>query len=420
MTAARERAPRSSGREKKSPPRPFRYILVGGGVAAAAAIQGIRRHDPQGSILLIGREPYLPYHRPPLTKELWYGKKSVEAIFFEDEQFYRQQQVEIKNGLAVRAVNLAEKTVCDSGGGQYCFEKLLLATGATPTPLPLIGSSEGRDIIYLRSLGDYLRLSSLAEAEKAVLIIGGGFIGTEIAAALAFKNLKVSLLFADDWPCGRLFGAALGGYLAALFESRNVELIAADRPVVIERRKSISLIQTARGRSLSADMIVAAVGSSPEVELAQMAGLSTARGIVTDRFLQSSHPDVYAAGDAAVFPHSLCRRRESIDHWDNALAQGRCAGANMAGAQQPYDYEPYFFGGFFDWNYEAIGAIDSRLTSYADWQQQNQCGVIYYLDQDNRPLGVLLCNLPGRIDAARNLLGEGQPRRPAELKGAIR
>jgi NADPH-dependent 2,4-dienoyl-CoA reductase/sulfur reductase-like enzyme len=383
------------------------YIIVGGGLAGASAVEGIREHDAKGSILLIGEEPHLPYHRPPLTKGLWTGKKKVEEIFVQKSDFYSQQNVEVRRGVKVIAVVPETKSVTDNTGAVYGFEKLLLATGGTPNRLRIPGG-DLQGILYYRYLEDYLTLEPLAKDGKSVLIIGGGFIGTEIAAALTSRKLKVTMVFPASRPCNRIFPDYLGKHVLKEYLKRGITVLTGDVPMVIEKKGDSFRVQTKKDLLLESDILIAGIGITPSTELAQKAGLAVADGIMLNSFLQTTHPDIYAAGDNACYPDKWRGAATRVEHWDNALNQGKCAGKNMAGAQEQYTHMPYFFSDLFDFGYEAVGEIDSRLETRAEWQEPNEKGIVYYV-KENTIRGVLLCNVWDKIDAARASIRNNEP-----------
>jgi 3-phenylpropionate/trans-cinnamate dioxygenase ferredoxin reductase component len=385
----------------------YKYVIVGGGLAGASAVEGIRERDANGSILLIGEEPHLPYHRPPLTKGLWTGKKKVEDILVQQADFYSLKNVEVRRG--VRVISLAPETmsVTDNAGTAYGFEKLLLATGGVPNRLRIPGG-DLQGILYYRYLEDYLTLEPLAKDGKTVLIIGGGFIGTEIAAALTSRKLKVTMVFPASRPCNRIFPDYLGEHVLKEYLKRGITVLTGDVPMVIEKKGDSFRVQTKKDLLLESDIIIAGIGITPSTELAQKASLAVADGIIVNPFLQTSHPNVYAAGDNTWYPDAQRGVGTRVEHWDNALNQGKLAGKNMAGAEEPYSYMPYFFSDLFDFGYEAVGEIDSRLETRADWQKENEKGIVYYL-KENAIRGVLLCNVWDKVDAARASIRNNEP-----------
>jgi 3-phenylpropionate/trans-cinnamate dioxygenase ferredoxin reductase component len=399
------------------PERSYSYIIIGGGLAGAGAIEGIRQRDLQGSILLISSESDPPYDRPPLTKQLWTGGKRVDEIFVHPQAFYAQHGVELKLGAQITGLDATAHAVRDANNAIFRYQKLLLATGGTPRKLGIPGGDLG-GLRYYRTLADFRSLRSIATAGKSALVIGGGFIGSEMAASLSVNGVSVTMLFPDRWLVSRVFPESLGIALTDYYRSKGVKILTEDAPVSIEPRDGGYLTRMRNGREIVVDLIVVGIGITPNISLAVAAGLETGNGIVVNEFLQTSDPDIYAAGDVAFFPERVLGNRR-IEHWDNAISQGKHAGRNMAGANEPFSEMPFFFSDLFEFGYEAVGEVDSRLETFADWQEPNKTGVIYYL-ADGRVRGAMMCNVWGKVDAARELIRKQKIVRPEELRGAIR
>jgi 3-phenylpropionate/trans-cinnamate dioxygenase ferredoxin reductase subunit len=396
----------------------YKYIIVGGGRAGASAVQGVREVDPSGPILLAGAEGHLPYNRPPLTKDLWFGTQKVEDVFIDSRDFYDRHHVKLLEETRIAAIDARERTVVDPRGTVYRFEKLLLATGGHPVSLPVPGG-DLPGLFYYRYLDDFPKLRGAAAAGQRALVVGGGFIGSEIAAALSLAKVKVTLLFPEAHLCARVFPAGLGGAIDAYYESQGIRIVSGDRPAAIERRKGRFRVRTANGAALEAETVVAGIGIRPETALAGAAGLKTEDGIVVDARLETSAPGIFAAGDAARFPYHGLGLMTRIEHWDNAMSQGRQAGRNMAGAGEDFAYMPYFFSDLFKFGYEAVGLVDPRLEIFEDWQKEFDTGSIYFLE-DGRVRGVMNCNLWGKLEPAREIILKGSKAGPADLRGAIR
>lgn len=394
----------------------FDYVIVGGGLAGASAIQGIRERDTQGSILLVGEETHLPYDRPPLSKKLWFGKARVEDIFIHDQRFYDDLGVSMMLGTRVEKLDTKEKSVTAANGERYGFGKLLLAIGTKPRRIAIPGG-EPEGLCYYRTLDDYLRMQSEAKARQSVLIVGGGFIGSELAAALN-NSLEVTMIFPSATLCRRVFPEKLGLAVQQHFQERGIRVIPSNFPTSISKIGDKFRTETASGKSLESDLMIIGVGVDPSIGLAQEAGLAVGNGIVVNEYLESSHPDIHAAGDNAFFPYQALGHDMRIEHWDNALSQGKAAGRNMAGAHEAFTYQPYFFSDLFEFGYEATGEVDTSLETYADWQKENHTGVIYYL-RDERVRGVMMCNVWDRLDAARELIRKNERVTPESLRGVI-
>jgi len=391
-----------------------RYLIVGGGMTADAAVSGIRKHDRQGTITLIGSEPHPPYDRPPLSKGLWKGKP-LEGIWRKTES----RDVRLLLGRSVRSLDVAARTVTDDSGTSHHFEKLLLATGGTPRRLPFGGGG----VIYFRTLDDYQRLRALAGERERFAVVGGGFIGAEVAAALVMHGKRVVMVFPDETIGARLFRKPLGVFLNEYYRSKGVEVRAGAKVEGLDQHGTCTVLHVGGGGSamtgdIEVDVVVAGLGITPNTELARDAGLAVDGGIVVDELLRAGRPDVFAAGDVASFTSLVLGTRMRVEHEDNALTMGAIAGENMAGATVPYHHLPFFYSDLFDLGYEAVGELDSRLETFTDWVEPNRKGVVYYLHA-GRVRGVLLWDVWGKVDAARALIAEPGPFAPADLVGRI-
>jgi 3-phenylpropionate/trans-cinnamate dioxygenase ferredoxin reductase subunit len=378
-----------------------RYLIVGGGLTADAACGGIREHDPDGDVLLVSEEVHPPYARPPLSKGLWKGapEKTIWRLT-------ANLGVHERLGRKIVHIDLDEHTATDDRGDKYGYERLLFATGGRPRRLPFGGD----EVVYFRTLTDYHRLRRLAEDRTRFVVIGGGFIGSEIAAALALNNCPVTMVFPEAGIGARIFPDELSTALNDYYCERGVEVLAAASVTGIEPRSDGVRVVLGDGRELAADSVVAGLGIEPNSELAAEAALPVADGIVVDAYGRvGGRDDVYAAGDVARFPVAALGDDFRVEHEDHAKSHGRLVGANMAGAAQPYDHLPFFYSDLFDAGYEALGQVDARLTMLVDWNDIETEGTIVYLDRERRPRGVLLWNRFGHLDAARELIRAREP-----------
>lgn len=370
-------------------------------MTADAACRGIRERDKDGTIGLVGDEPDAPYSRPPLTKALWKGED--EAIVWRRTA---DLGVDLRLGRTIVSLDLPAQQAIDDRGETYSYERLLLATGGRPRRLPFGGD----EVIYFRTVGDFRRLATLAAAGASFLVIGGGFIGSEIAAALAMNDLRVTIVFPEVGIGARIFPAELSSFVTGYYRDKGVEVLPRTTVTGIERTRNISRVSTKGGRTLEADVILAGIGLEPRTELAAAAGLPVEDGILVDEHGRAGgREDVFAAGDVARFPATALNKKIRVEHADNAKSHGRLAGINMAGADESYDHLPFFYSDLFDLGYEAVGELDSRQAMVAEWEEPNRKGVVYYLDAERRPRGILFWNEFRRTGAGRDLIAAGQP-----------
>ncbi len=377
----------------------YKYLIVGGGLAGASAIAGIREEDSTGTICLLSSERDLPYNRPPLSKKLWTGDKQIEEIFLQDSTYYDENQIKLKLGVVAIALDRERRIVIDDAGKEYRYERLLLATGGTPRRLTIPGH-DLNDLCYFRSLPDYKSIRARAIEGASALIIGGGFIGSELAAALRMNKLKVTMVFPDENICQKVIPPPLAKEIQNDYVRRGITILNEDIPIAILKEDERFLTQTKKGSRIRSDIVIAGIGIQPNMKLAAAAGLEAVNGISVNEYLQTTDPDIFAAGDNAYFPCKALGEKVRFEHWDNALNQGKHVGRNMAGAAEPFEYLPYFFSDLFDFGYEAVGDVSTRLKTSVDWQEINHKGTIYYLKEDVIR-GVLFCNLWDKVDEAR-------------------
>ncbi|TMQ71328.1 MAG: NAD(P)/FAD-dependent oxidoreductase [Candidatus Eisenbacteria bacterium] len=385
----------------------FPYVIVGGGLAAAGAIDGIREHDRESPILLISRENHRPYQRPPLTKDLWFGKTTLDKIPYHEESFYASNHVEVLLRREAVELDSERRRVWDDHGTMFEYGRLLLATGGFPRRLNVPGGDHA-SITYYRYLEDYLALRDRLERIGHVLVVGGGFIGMELAAAVRHAGKELHRVLPRD----------LGLFVADYYRQQGVETVSEETVARFEDHGAEIVAQTAGGNMVTTQLVIAGVGIAPTVDLAEAAGLEVGNGIEVDDHARTSDPYIYATGDVAEFPYLALERRMRVEHWDHAIQHGKAAGANMAGANKPYDYMPFFYSDLFDLGWEAVGEIDSELETHAVWKQEYREGVVYYL-RDEVVRGVLLWNTWNAVDWARGLIREGTMSTREEREAAV-
>jgi 3-phenylpropionate/trans-cinnamate dioxygenase ferredoxin reductase subunit len=374
-----------------------KYLIVGGGMTADAAVRGIREHDADGSIVLVSAEPDPPYKRPPLTKGLWTG--SDEAKIWKHTE---ETGAELVLSRRIVAVDLDARRATDDQGAEYGYEKLLFATGGAPRRF---GGADDQ-VVYYRTVADYRTLRPVADRGGHVIVVGSGFIGSELAASLTAAGAKVTMIFPDAGIAPRVLPDELARFVAGYYRDKGVELLSEE---TVEAVDGLT-VRTGSGQTLEADAVVGGLGIVPNVALAEAAGLSVDNGIVVDEYGRvDGRDDVFAAGDVANYPNLVLGNSGRTEHEDHANTHGRFVGENMAGASKPYDYLPFFYSDLFDLGYEAVGEVDARLATVEHWDEPNRKGTIAYVDDDRRPRGILLWNVWDKVDAARELIKAGKP-----------
>jgi len=392
----------------------FRYLIIGGGMAADAAVRGIRQIDSKGRIGLFSKEPDPPYNRPPLSKGLW-KRTPLSRIWRRTADL----NVELYLSSTITQNDPANKRVIDHTGGEYSFEKLLLATGGDPIRLSAgSGPSDQERVIYFRTLADYHRLRALTETGSRFAVIGGGFIGSEIAAALASLGKQVTIIFPESGIGARVLPQEISAHLNQTFQQNGVQVLSERLVQSLQTSPDAVTLWLDSGQSITADGVVAGLGIRPNVSLALQAGLDVNHGITVDAELRTSHPDIFAAGDVISFYNPVLDQRMRVEHEEHANLTGMLAGQGMAGELQPYHHLPAVYSSLFGISYDAVGELNPHFEIVYDWQEPNQRGVVYYLcRQEVR--GVLLWNQPKGLDQARELIASRRSFQPSQLKGII-
>ena len=382
-----------------------RYCIVGGGYAAAAAIDGIRAHDTQGRITLFTRENHRPYQRPLLSKDLWYGETSVERVPLHADGWYEERGVDVRLRHEIIELDADHRRLYDEMGGVFEYGDLLLATGCRPRRLRAEGA-ESPNVGYFRDLEDYLALESRMDRIQHITLVGGGFTSVEMAAALRSRDKEITLLIADEYPLPRVLPRDLGLPLLEFLRDLGVETVSGDMIVRIEEGSGLVHARTHLGNELDTQLILVDQGGDPVLDLAEAAGIGIDDGIVVNEFGATSDPHVWAAGDVAEFPCLPLGQIMRVEGCDHATMHGRAVGANMAGAARAYDHLPYKWFRVGEMQFEGVGELWARLDTELVWFEPGVKGAVFYLRED-RIRGVLFINLPGQLARARKLIREG-------------
>jgi NTE family protein len=339
-----------------SPIRHVDYLLLGGGLTSATAAETLRRHGAEGSIVIVSAEDHLPYHRPPLSGRLMKIDVPLEPRQVLKPSDYQALDIEVLRGVRATGVQAARHLVQTNKAGALAWRKLLIATGITPVRLDLPGA-DLPGIHTLRSVEDARAIQADARLGKRCVIIGASFIGMEVASALRQRGLEVRLLTGDAGVFGPLRDPAIADFFTKLYTAKGVDVVVG----VAARFEGCTRVQEVvleDGRRLPCDFVVEGIGARPDVDFLRDSGIEVDDGVVVDPHLRTNVPDVYAAGDVASFLDPVFNLRRRIEHWDNAVKQGRLAALNMLGERQRYDEVSSFFCQVFDANFQFAGAAD--------------------------------------------------------------
>lgn len=385
----------------------FDYVIVGGGMAADAAVAGIRRRDRKGSILVISEELFPPYQRPPLSKKLWMDMR-LEDTFLRG---FERHSATLALASRVVRINREARQIEVADGRAFQYGKLLLALGAAPRTV----SSSSKEVYYVGSVAEHIRLWKALGETRSVLVVGGGFIGAEMTAALSARGHHVTWLVLEAYPFANFFPKSLAQHVLEEYTKQGVTVLAGEEVTAIEDGSGGVSAKTVSGRIITADLAVLGIGVAPNDQLAKDAGLATGHGVPVDQFLRTSDPYIWAAGDVAV----MAPDGRPMMHEDHAVTQGRAAGENMAGAEKPYTHVPFYYSDLYHFGYEAVGDCNAKYEMVEDWVVPGDEGVIYYLSE-GQVVGVLNWNVWDKVDAATELLSSGQRYNPDQLVGRIR
>ncbi len=395
--------------------KPYKYIIIGGGMTGFSAVKGIRENDPDGTLAMFTKEPYQPYDRPPLTKGLW-DDKEVESIEHPLDEYH----VDLFLETAVESISPENDQVTTETGEAFSYEKLLIATGGDPIHLP----DAPEEVIYYRTRADFHQLEQLTEQKSDLCIIGGGFIGSELAAALAKNGNQVTMIFPEHGISGAIFPQDLSDYMVNYYQEQGVEVLR-DKLVDALKKEGSDYevhyhdINNDQAAHAHFDAVIAGLGIRPNTMLAEKAGIPTDDGIVVNSFLQTNFANVFAAGDVANFILKPLGERMRVEHEDNAKAMGFRVGQNMSGELSPYDHFPFFYSDLFDYGYEAVGVISGNMDIYEDWLEPFKKGTVFYL-KDDRIRGLLFWNLWDKVDEGREIIKSGKTYRKDQLNGMFK
>lgn len=381
------------------------FLLVGGGLASASCAAELRKRGAEGSILLVGREPEPPYERPPLSKEYLRGDAGREDAYVNPPSWYEENGVELRTGANVMSLDPEARTAKLQGGEEVAFGKALLGTGAMVNILRVEGA-ENEGVHYLRAYGNSDAIRADAEGAERVVLIGGSYIGCEVAASLTAKGVDCTIVTLEDVVLSRTFGEAAGRWFHQLLESKGVTIHGGEELEAFEGDGRVKAVLAKSGLAIECGAAVVGAGVRPDAMLAQRAGLEVEDGIVCDSKLRSSAEGIYAAGDCCSYESVVHGRRLRVEHWDVAMQQGMHVAGNMLGEERDYEVVPYFFSDLADWaGLEYVGPAyewDEEV-----WRGDPDSGEfsVWYL-KDGRVAGALSVDRSEDLAEARRLLAD--------------
>jgi 3-phenylpropionate/trans-cinnamate dioxygenase ferredoxin reductase component len=385
------------------------FLLIGGGMASAHCAAELRRRGADGSILLVGREPEPPYERPPISKEYLRGEASREDAYVNPPSWYEENGVELLTGRNVMSLDPEARTAKLQGGEEVGFGKALLATGALVNILRVEGA-ENEGIHYLRAFGNSDAIRTDAEGAAHVVLVGGSYIGCEVAASLTAQGTECTIIAMEDVALSRTFGAEAGRWFQGRLEEHGVTFHGGETLSAFEGDGRVKAVIAESGLTVECDAVIVGAGVRPDAMLAQRAGIEVGDGgIVCDSKLQTSATGIYAAGDCCSYESVVHGRRIHVEHWDVAMQQGAKAAANMLGAEEDYDVVPYFFSDLADWaSLEYVGPAYEWDREV--WRGDRDSGEfsVWYL-QGDRVAGCLSVGRSEELAEARQMIAEGTP-----------
>jgi 3-phenylpropionate/trans-cinnamate dioxygenase ferredoxin reductase subunit len=385
------------------------YLLIGGGLAAANCARWLREEGgPGGSVLLVGREPDPPYNRPPLSKGFMQGKESREDALFRPDEWWREQDVELLTRTSVLSLDASARVAKLSNKQEVEFDKALLATGSNVRRLSVPGC-ELDGIHYLRTFGNSVSIKEDAADAERVVLIGGSYIATEVAASLTYLGKKCSLVMMEDVTLERFYGQEVGRFFQGVLEEHGIEVNGGDELERFEGSEGrVRKVVTKSGKELPADMVVIGAGVTPDVSLAKAAGLSIgdAGGVQCSSTLESSAPGIWAAGDICEYDSVVHGGFMRIEHWDVAFNHGKTAAFNMLGRETPHDAVPYFFSDLADWvGYEYVGPGSGETVVRGSMDDGSF--TVFYLGDDGAVKAALTVGRSDDLEHATRFIKEG-------------
>jgi len=370
-----------------------RFVILGGGMVAGYAAKEMAEHGlKSGELTIVSADDALPYERPPLSKGFLAGKDNETGILINSGDWYREHGVTVALKTTVQSVDLAKKSLRTSSSQTFEFDNLLIATGARARKLNVAGADLG-NVFYLRSIADSRAIRTAADRAKRAVVIGGGFIGMEVASVLAQKNIQTTMAFPEERVWKRMFTPEMSRFFENYYAARNVEILAKSNVTGFEGKGNVSAVALEGGRTIPCDMVVVGAGAEPVMDLFAGSAVAGRDGVEVNEYLETAAAGVFAAGDIANYPDKIFEKRRRVEHWDNAVSQGQHWARLVTGDRQPFVHVPYFFSDVFDLSYEFWGDTDGATQTVVRGDLNSTSFSVWWLKQ-NHLVAAFLMNRP--------------------------
>ncbi len=400
--------------------RGAKIAVAGGGmVAGYAAKRMVELGLKPGELAILSADTSVPYERPPLSKGFLAGKDTVESIRINPDDFYREHGIEVRLGTAITGLDSEHRRLRLNSGEEFAFEKLILATGANARHLDLPGAKLA-NVLYLRSLADSARIRDCAARAKQAAVIGGGFIGMEVAAILGQKGLAVTIILNEDRIWKRFFTPRMSQFFEDYYTARGIRFIKSATVAELRGDSAVNSVALADGSSVTCQMVVAGVGARPANEIFSGSGIELGDGVIVNEYLETSQLGIFAAGDIANYPDLVFKKRRRVEHWDNAVSQAQHCAETILAKRAPFRHVPYFFSDVFDLSYEFWGdPADAEETVHRGDLHSSSFSVWWL--RTSAAVAAFAMNRPGEErDAAQSWIESGRHVSAARLGEASR
>jgi len=394
-----------------------KFIVLGGGmVAGYAAKKLVELGLKPGELSILSGDDSIPYERPPLSKGFLAGRDTEASLRINPEDFYSQHGIEVKLGCEISGVDSKRKQLLLKSGGECGYKKLIVATGGSPRALEIPGA-ELENLYYLRSLDSSKAIRGAADQAKQVVVIGGGFIGMEVAAVMAGKKLEVTMVLNDDRLGKRLFSPAMSEFFESYYATHGVRLVKAATVSELRGKRSVAAV-VVNGGQIPCDLVVAGIGVRLNTGFLADSGIEVADGVMVNEYLETSQPDIWAAGDIANYPDLIFARRRRAEHWDNAVTQGEYCARALMGERIPFRHVPYFFSDVFDLSYEYWGDSSAADQIVHRGELSSKSFSVWWLRQEKLVAAFLMGRPDEERDAAPGWIEAGKSLSAASLENA--